>query len=45
LAGELLVVFAGVSAAFVVENYRDNRKQIAEMHQGCGWDYHRIDEH
>src|SRR4029453_633457 len=33
LTGELLVVFAGVSAAFVVENYRDNRKQIAEMHQ------------
>jgi hypothetical protein len=33
LASELLVVFAGVSAAFVVENYRDNRKQIAEMHQ------------
>src|SRR4029450_1845073 len=33
LTGELLVVFAGVSAAFVVENYRDNRKQISEMHQ------------
>jgi hypothetical protein len=33
LAGELLVVFAGVSAAFVIENYRDNRNQIAEMHQ------------
>ena len=33
LAGELLVVFAGVSAAFVVENYRDHRNQIAEMHQ------------
>jgi len=33
LVGELLVVFAGVSAAFVVENYRDNRKQVAEMHQ------------
>jgi hypothetical protein len=33
LTGELLVVFAGMSAAFVVENYRDNRKQIAEMHQ------------
>jgi hypothetical protein len=33
LAGELIVVFAGVSAAFVVENYRDNRNQINEMHQ------------
>jgi hypothetical protein len=27
------VVFAGVSAAFIVENYRDNRNQIAEMHR------------
>ena len=33
LAGELFVIFAGVSAAFVVENYRDNRNQIAELHQ------------
>jgi hypothetical protein len=33
LGGELLVVFVAVSAAFVVENYRDNRKQIAEMQQ------------
>jgi len=33
LAGELIVVFAGVSAAFVVENYRDNRNQVNEMHQ------------
>ena len=33
LTGELLVVFAGVSAAFIVENYRDNRNQIAEMHR------------
>jgi hypothetical protein len=33
LAGELLVVFIGVSAAFVVESYRDNRNQVAEMHQ------------
>ena len=32
LAGELIVVFAGVSAAFV-ENYRDNRNQLNEMHQ------------
>ena len=27
------MVFAGVSAAFVVENYRDSRNQINEMHQ------------
>jgi hypothetical protein len=33
LKGELVAVFAGVSAAFVVETCRDNRKQIAEMHQ------------
>jgi hypothetical protein len=33
LTGELFVVFAGVSAAFIVENYRDNRNQIAEMHR------------
>lgn len=33
LAGELIVVFAGVSAAFVVENYRDNRNQLNELHQ------------
>lgn len=33
LAGELIVVFAGVTAAFVVENYRDHRNQVAEMHQ------------
>jgi hypothetical protein len=32
-AGELLVIFVGVSAAFVVENYRDNRNQAAEFHQ------------
>jgi len=25
LAGQLIVVFAGVSAAFVVENYRDSK--------------------
>ena len=34
LAGELIVVFVGVSAAFVVENYRDSRNQAAEFHQG-----------
>ena len=33
LLGELIVIFAGVSAAFVVENYRDNRNQLNEMHQ------------
>lgn len=33
LVGQLIVVFAGVSAAFVVENYRDNRNQQAEFHQ------------
>jgi hypothetical protein len=33
LSGELLVVFAGVSVAFIVETYRDNRNQIAEMHR------------
>ena len=35
LAGELLVVFAAVTAAFVVESYRDNRNQIAEMHKAA----------
>jgi hypothetical protein len=33
LAGQLIVVFAGVSAAFVVENYRDSRNQAAEFRQ------------
>src|SRR3954471_8288326 len=33
LAGQLLVVFAGVTAAFVVENYRDARNQQADFHQ------------
>jgi hypothetical protein len=33
LAGQLIVVFAGVSAAFVVENYRDNKNQQAEFRQ------------
>jgi len=33
LTGELIVVFAGVSAAFIVENYRDNRNQITGMHR------------
>jgi hypothetical protein len=33
LLGELVVVFAGVSAAFVVENYRDSRNQAAEFRQ------------
>src|SRR5678816_3884663 len=33
LAGQLLVVFAGVSAAFVVENYRESKNQQAEFGQ------------
>ena len=33
LIGQLIVVFAGVSAAFVVENYRDNKNQQAEFHE------------
>jgi len=33
LIGQLIVVFAGVSAAFVVENYRDSRNQAAEFRQ------------
>src|SRR6476646_3911415 len=33
LAGELVVVFIGVSAAFVIDNYRDSRAQTAEFHQ------------
>lgn len=33
LIGQLIVVFAGVSAAFVVENYRDSKNQQAEFHQ------------
>ena len=33
LAGELVVVFIGVSAAFVIDNYRDSRGQAAEFHQ------------
>ena len=35
LAGQLIVVFAGVSAAFVVENYRDTKNQEAEFHQAA----------
>ena len=33
LAGQLIVVFAAVSAAFVVENYRDSKNQQAEFRQ------------
>jgi hypothetical protein len=33
LVGELIVVFAGVSAAFVVESYRDSRNYAAEFRQ------------
>ena len=31
LVGQLIVVFAGVSAAFVVENYRDSKNQQADL--------------
>ena len=33
LVGQFIVVFAGVSAAFVVENYRDSKNQQAEFRQ------------
>jgi hypothetical protein len=33
LVGQLVVVFAGVSAAFVVENYRYSRNQAAEFRE------------
>src|ERR1044072_4278211 len=33
LACEVIVVFAGVSAAFVVDGYRDSRNQAAEFRQ------------
>jgi len=33
LAGVLVVVLAGVSAAFLVENYRDSQNQTAELPQ------------
>jgi hypothetical protein len=33
LASELVVVFIGVSAAFLIDNYRDSRAQAAEFHQ------------
>src|SRR6266480_522554 len=32
LASELFIIFLAVSAAFVVENYRDHRTQLAEFH-------------
>jgi hypothetical protein len=32
LASELLIIFLAVSAAFVVENYRDHRTRVAEFH-------------
>jgi hypothetical protein len=32
LATEFLIIFVGVSAAFVVENYRDYRTHVAEFH-------------
>ena len=33
LAGQLLIVFLGVTAAFLVENYRDNRSRDVEFHE------------
>src|SRR5437016_9614365 len=33
LAGQLIVVFACVSVAFVMENYRDSKNQQAEFRQ------------
>lgn len=33
LAGQLFVIFLGVSAAFVVENYRETLSQKEELHQ------------
>jgi hypothetical protein len=33
LLGQLLVIFLGVSAAFVVENYRETLSQREELHQ------------
>jgi hypothetical protein len=33
LVGQLLVIFLGVSAAFVVENYRETLSQKEELHQ------------
>ena len=33
LAGQLLVIFLGVSAAFIVENYREALGQQEELHQ------------
>lgn len=33
LAAELVVIFIGVSAAFFVENYRENRQELEELDQ------------
>ena len=33
LAGQLFVIFLGVSAAFVLENYRETLSQREELHQ------------
>src|ERR1051325_4534561 len=33
LAGQLLVIFLGVTAAFIVENYRENASQREELRQ------------
>jgi hypothetical protein len=44
-AGELVVVFVGVSAAFVVDNYRENRNQAAEFHQALSGVTVELDRH
>jgi hypothetical protein len=44
-ASELLVVFVGVSAAFVVESYRDTRNQAAEFRQALAGVTAELDRH
>ena len=44
-AGELVVVFVGVSAAFVVDNYRDSKNQAAEFHQALSGVSAELDRH
>jgi len=44
-AGELAVIFVGVSAAFVVDNYRDSRNQAAEFHQALSGVVAELDRH
>lgn len=44
-AGELLVIFIGVSAAFVVDSYRESRNQAAEFHQALSGVIAELDRH